>query len=93
MDHRVKPGGDEVSSLRAKRSNLVFQRQALDCFVACAPRNDAQHPPPLRWAGEVQRLVPQPRLLEQRQRFVAKARHAFDPARPGEQDAVEAGAL
>lgn len=47
-----------------------------------------------RW-GEVKdgRLIPQPRLLQKRQRFVAKARHAFDPARPGEQNAVEAGFL
>jgi hypothetical protein len=38
-------------------------------------------------------LQPQPRLLEQRHHLVAEAGHAFDPARPGEQNAVEAGFL
>src|SRR5262245_28969708 len=30
------------TSLRAKRSNPALPRKKLDCFVACAPRNDAE---------------------------------------------------
>src|SRR5258708_35242404 len=55
-DRRDDARGGAATSLRAKRSNPRRRKASLDCFVACAPRNDgAKHLWPRRCSLGIER--------------------------------------